>query len=83
MRFEKDRRNGYLFDTEVENIFISEHMVTAPGEYVKVYLYALMCAEAGQSVSAERLAKLLMTDRLQVERAFLYWQERGVLRRIE
>ena len=48
--FGKDTKDGYLLDTEVENIFISEHMVVAPGDYVKVYLYVLMCAETGQSV---------------------------------
>ena len=28
--------------TPVENMFISEYMLGAPGEYVKVYLYGLM-----------------------------------------
>jgi len=82
MQFGRDRKNGYLLDTEVENIFISEHMVTAPGDYVKVYLYALMCAETGQSVSEERLAKLLLTEPVYIEKALLYWQERGVIKRI-
>ena len=68
MKFGKDTKNGYLLDTEVENIFISEHMVVAPGDYVKVYLYVLMCAETGQSVSEDRLAKLLMMDTLTVEK---------------
>ena len=80
MKFGKSRRRGYLFDTEVENIFISEYMVPAPGEYVKVYLYALMCAESGEAVSEEKLAKLLMLDPVVVEKAFSYWQERSVLR---
>ena len=82
MQFGKDTKNGYLLDTEVENIFISEHMVVAQGDYVKVYLYVLMCAETGQSVSEDRLAKLLMMDTLTVEKALLYWQERGVIKRI-
>lgn len=81
MKFGRDRKNGYLLDTEVENIFISEYMITAPGDYVKVYLYALMCAESGQSVTEERLAKLLMTDTVQIQRALLYWQEKGVIKR--
>lgn len=79
MKFGKSKQRGYLFDTEVENIFISEYMAPAPGEYVKVYLYALMCAETGETVSEEKLAKLLMLDPVVVEKAFLYWEERGVL----
>lgn len=32
-----------LFDsTPVENMFITEYMLRAPGDFVKVYLYALM-----------------------------------------
>ena len=52
MTFVNDKKNGYLLDTEVENIFISEHMVTAPGDYVKVYLedQFLPAPEEGQTV---------------------------------
>ena len=83
MKFVNDKKNGYLLDTEVENIFISEHMVTAPGDYVKVYLYALMCANLGYEISANKLAKQLMLDEDKIEKAFLYWQEHGVIEQID
>ena len=48
-----------LFDcTPVENLFIQEYMLRAPGEYVKVYLYGLMqCYHPTQSMSIEVMAK--------------------------
>ena len=80
MKLTYDRNDGYLLDTEVENIFINEYMVTAPGEYVKVYLYALMCAQMGLYVSFSDIAKALMQSEEDVGKAFLYWKQRGAVR---
>ena len=40
-------QNYYLYDTEVENLFISEYMPSAPENAVKLYLLALMPAQQG------------------------------------
>ena len=32
--YRKQAKEAFLFDTKVENLFISEYMVTAPGEFV-------------------------------------------------
>ena len=46
MNFKKEIiKDFYLRDTNVENIFINEYMAQAPGNYVKVYLFALMYAD--------------------------------------
>ena len=46
MNFQKQNITNYnLYDTPVDNMFIGEYMATAPGDYVKVYLLALMYAE--------------------------------------
>ena len=48
IRFKKiNTRNPLLFSTSVENLFISELLPAAPGEYVKVYLFGLMNAGFG------------------------------------
>ena len=38
----------YLGDMPLENIFINEFLPIAPGDFVKVYLYARLYAELGQ-----------------------------------
>lgn len=65
-----------LFDcTPVENLFIQEYMLRAPGEYVKVYLYGLMqCYHPTQSMSIEVMAKDLGMEAEAVRRAFSYWE---------
>ena len=69
--------------TPVENMFISEYMLGAPGEYVKVYLYGLMLCYHNQArMSLTSMAKDLKATEEDVERAFRYWERNGLVRRI-
>ena len=75
-------RNFALFDsTPVENLFIEEYMRTAPGDFVKVYLYALrQCYhpdKAGESPQA--MADALHMDEKTLMQALQYWERQGVL----
>ena len=60
-----------LFDsTPVENMFITEYMLRAPGDFVKVYLYALMlCYHPSPRMSLSAMAKDLDMQEEDVERA--------------
>lgn len=58
MNFIKEKiKDFYLLDASVENIFINEYMPAAPGDYVKVFLYAGMYAEYGLEMSTEKMAE--------------------------
>lgn len=72
----------YLSDTHVENMFINEFMPVAPGEYVKVYLFALMYADLGMEMSSGDIAKQLGMDEEDVLKAWSYWEKMGVIRKI-
>ncbi|MBE6034314.1 MAG: DnaD domain protein [Clostridiales bacterium] len=69
----------YLLDTNVENVFISEYMAGAPAEYVKVYLFALMYADAGHYMDNETIAKQLSMAAEDVLKAWSYWEALGVI----
>lgn len=73
-----------LFDsTPVENMFITEYMLHAPGEFVKVYLYALMlCYHPSERMSLASMAKDLDMTEEDVERAFRYWARDGLVHRV-
>ena len=71
--------NFLLYDTAVENIFISEYAKNAPGDYVKVYLLALMYAEYEKDVDNAKLAAELSLNKQQVEDAWDYWRECGLV----
>ncbi len=82
MEFKKQSVDNYfLYDTPVENIFISEYAKDAPGDYVKVYLLALMYANLGKECSSAQIASALSMNARQVEDALDYWQECGLVER--
>ena len=83
MDFKRERVKDYfLLDTSVENMFINEYMISAPGEYVKVYLFALMYADLGETISNEMIAKHLNIEHEDVLKAWTYWENMGVIRKI-
>ena len=73
----------HVYDiTPVENLFIEEYMLGAPGEFVKAYLYGLKhCYYPGQGcASAGEMAKALQMEEGQLLDAFRYWQRQGLVR---
>lgn len=83
MSFKRERTKDYfLLDTHVENMFINEYMISAPGDYVKVYLFALMYADLGVEFSNEDIAKQLSMDIEDVLKAWTYWEKMGTVRKI-
>ena len=59
--------------------FLEEYLPTAPGDYVRVYLYALLCAQTGQELAPQSIAGTLHLSCEQVEDAFAYWIKKGVM----
>lgn len=67
--------------TEVDNIFINDYLPFAPSEFVKVYLYGLYMCKSSASFdnSLENFAKRLNMSEEEIEKAFEYWQEQGLV----
>lgn len=83
MSFKREKTNDYfLLDTGVENIFINEYMASAPGDFVKVYLFALMYADLGIEISNEEIGRYLDLEHEDVRKAWNYWEKIGVIRKI-
>lgn len=74
-------KDFYLLATEVENIFINEYMPQAPGDYVKVYLYALLYAKQEIDITHRSLATQLGLTEEDVDLAWKYWENMGVVKR--
>ena len=80
MSFTKEKiKDFYLLTTEVENIFINEYMPTAPGDYVKVYLYGLLYSQTQDNMTYKEMAKQLNLSERQIDDAWNYWQRMGVI----
>lgn len=72
-------RDLYLQRTMVENLFISEFMPDAPGEYVKVYLFGLMYAQNNMEMDLGKLARIFQLEETEVVQAWEYWARRGLV----
>ena len=70
-----------LYDTSVDNMFITEYMPSAPGDYVKTYLFALMCSCYGRPTDDEYLSRELGLALTDIEEAWDYWEDQGLVRR--
>jgi len=82
MNYRKGKvKEFYLLTTEIENIFLSEYLPAAPGEYVKVYLFALMHASHGEEMTHQTLARHLRMTEEDVDSAWSYWTDMGVVKR--
>ena len=82
MNFVKEKiKDFYLLDSKVENIFINEYMPAAPGDYVKVFLYAIMYAEHGLNMSNETMAKQLGIEESVILEAWDYWESMGAIKK--
>ena len=84
MGFRREKIKDYfLLDTGVENIFINEYMAGAPGDFVKVYLFALMYAELDVDMTNEDIAKQLSIEHEDVLKAWNHWERMGAIKKIK
>ncbi len=69
--------------TNVNNLFILENMPSAPGDYVKVYLYGLMaCKYPALCDSLDKMSEVLHIDVQTIKNAFSYWEREGLVERL-
>ena len=74
--------NYYLYDTQVENLFLAEYMASAPGEYVKAYLLASMYAQLNMPADDRMIARAVGMAPEKMPECWSYWEGRGVVRRV-
>ena len=66
--------------TTVDNVFINEFLPYAPDFCVKVYLYGLYkCSNSSSDNDIENFARVLKCSEEDIEQAYLYWQEQGLV----
>ena len=66
---------------DIDNLFFEEFLPYAPDECVKVYLYGLYLAKNNLEIdnTFEKFAKKLNISELDLESAFRYWEEQGLV----
>ena len=70
----------FLHRTKIENLFISEYLPDAPGDYVKVFLFGLMHAQYDLKPDRKELSRLLGLSMDEIAEAWIYWESRGLVK---
>ena len=73
-------RDIFLHRTKIENLFISEYLPDAPGDYVKVFLFGLMYAQYELTPDRSELSRLLGLSEDEIAEAWIYWESRGLVK---
>lgn len=78
MNFEKNW--SMLFeDVNIPEVFIANHLSSANGDYVKIYLYCLFINKHNGDISPLDLSKKLSLSLSTVEEGLKYWEENAVI----
>lgn len=66
--------------TLVQNRFFDDYMISANGEFVKIYLYLLRSSTAEREISLSSIADAFNHTENDVRRALTYWEKCNLLR---
>lgn len=69
--------------TPVDNRFIRDYLPMAKGDYVRVYLYGLMCCHHPETgTDLESMSRDMGIPENEIMQAYRYWERRRLVRRI-
>ena len=78
MKFEQNL--SMLFsDLNLPEVFVSEYLCSALGDYVKIYIYCTFLCKYNSEISPLDLSKKLSLPLKTVELGLKYWEEQGAL----
>ena len=79
MKLEQNDKSMLFSYTELPDVFITEYLSQAPGDYIKVYLYLLFLSKYDKDIKINDLSKKLALPLKTIQEAFKYWEEAEVL----
>ncbi len=79
MKLEQNDLSMIFSTTEISDIFFTEYLSQASGDYIKVYLYILFLSKYGKDVKLNDLAKKLSLPLKTIQDALKYWEEEEVI----
>lgn len=78
MNFEQNF--SLLFDDiNIPEVFISEYLMPASGDYVKIYLYCFFCSKHNINIAPLDLSKKLSLPINVIEQGLKYWEDSNAL----
>lgn len=79
MKLEQNDEALLFSTTKIPDIFFSEYLSEASGDFIKVYLYILFLSKYGKDIKINDLAKKLGLQFPVIQEALKYWEEKGTI----
>ena len=79
MKLEQADISSLFSNTEVPDIFFTEYLSEANGDFIKVYLYMLFLSKYDKDIKVNDLSKKLVLPLKTIQDAVKYWEEKGVI----
>ena len=79
MKLENSDQSLLFSTTEIPDIFFTEFLSMAPGNYIKIYLYLLFLAKYDKDIKLNDLSKKLSLDFKTIQEGLKFWEENGVI----
>ena len=81
MKIEHHDESILFSETTIPDVFFTEYLPQAPGDYVKVFLYITFISKYGKDVKFNDMSKKLALHINIIQDALKYWESVGVLTR--
>lgn len=79
MKLEQNDKNLLFSETSIPDIFFTEYMSQANGDYIKVYFYIVFLSKYNKEIKINDMSKTLNIPFKTIQEAIAYWEEQELL----
>ena len=79
MKLEYPDKSLLFSETSIPDIFFTEYLSSAKGDYIKVYLYMLFLAKYSKDISVTDLHKKLSLPIDTIQDSITFWEQHGII----
>lgn len=79
MKLEQNDLPLLFSNTQIPDIFFTEYLSQATGDYIKIYLYMVFLSKYGKDIKINDLSKKLNIDFKIIQEGIKYWEDAGAI----
>ena len=79
MKLEKNNESMLFSSTDIPDVFFTEYLSLASGDFIKVYLYLIFLSKYDKDIKLNDLSKKLALDFKTIQEALKFWEELGII----
>lgn len=79
MKLEQADISSLFSNTEIPDIFFTEYLSEASGDFIKVYLYMLFLSKYDKDIKVNDMSKKLVLPLKTIQDAVKYWEEKEII----